>query len=225
MPDAPTPAYLGASFTHAYQAMRGDHALQFAFAAAPPPPKLPGWLLAIGRMLGQLIRALGPRLGPVFKISSWVVLALLVAGGLYLAGRAAWRRWGKRKPSSARSGPALEPERWRPAPAAARALLQEADALAAQGRFAEAAHLLLLRSIEDIHKYRPGVVRPALTSRDIARLEALSPANRLAFAAIGQVVERSLFGGRPVDAEDFAACRATYEAFAFPEAWVVKAAA
>jgi hypothetical protein len=200
MPDAPTPAYLGASFTHAYQAMRADRALQFAFTAPPPPTKLPGWLRALNEMLRELIRALA-HLGPVFKVLAWGVLALLVAGALYLAGRAAWRRWGKRRPSSTKAGPALEPERWRPA------------------------SMLRRSSIEDIHKHRPGVVRPALTSRDIARLEALLPANRLAFAAIGQVVERSLFGGRPVDAEDFAACRATYEAFAFPEAWVVKAAA
>ncbi len=153
------------------------------------------------------------------------MLALLAIAILFLAGRAAWRRWAKRRPQPAKGGLALEPERWRPAPAAARALLQEADALAAEGRFAEAAHLLLLRSIEDIHKHRPGAVRPALTSRDIARLEALSPANRQAFAAIAAVVERSLFGGRAVDADGFAFCRATYEAFAFPEAWTAKAAA
>lgn len=224
MPDASTPAYLGAGFTRAYQTLQRDHALQFAFAAQPPQPKLPGWLLALFRALATLFKGLA-HLGPVLKILSWALLAALVAGALFLIGRAAWRRWGKRRPSPAKGGVALEPERWRPAPAAARALLQEADALAAQGCFAEAAHLLLLRSIEDIHKHRPGVVRPALTSRDIARLQALSPANRLAFAAIAEVVERSLFGGRAVDADGFAFCRSTYEAFAFPEAWTAKAAA
>jgi hypothetical protein len=224
MSDASTPAYLGASFTHAYRTMRGDRALQFAFTAPPPPPKLPGWLLSLFRVLNSLFGGLA-HLGPVFKYPAWAVLAALAAACLFLVARAAWRRWGKRRPQPAKGGIALEPERWRPTPAAARALLQEADALAVQGQFAEAAHLLLLRSIEDIHKHRPGVVRPALTSRDIARLEALSPANRLAFATIAEVVERSLFGGRAVDAEGFAACRATYEAFAFPEAWTAKAAA
>src|SRR3546814_10172873 len=43
---------------------------------------------------------------------------------------------------------------------AARALLAEADALAAEGRFAEAAHLLLYRSVEDIEGRRPGLVKP-----------------------------------------------------------------
>ena len=37
--------------------------------------------------------------------------------------------------------------------------------------------------------------------------------------AIGKVVERSLFGGAAVGAQDFADCRQAYEAFALPEGW------
>ena len=39
------------------------------------------------------------------------------------------------------------------------------------------------------------------------------------FAKTGAVVERSLFGGAPVEAPDYAACRGDYEAFALPEGW------
>ena len=46
---------------------------------------------------------------------------------------------------------------------AARARLADADALAAAGRFAEAVHLLLYRSVDDISDRRPGLVRPAMT--------------------------------------------------------------
>ena len=108
---------------------------------------------------------------------------------------------------------------WRPDAAAARDLLAAADALAAQGRFAEAAHLILLRSVADIERRRPRSVRPALTTREIAGLSALPPSARPAFAQIGRVVERSLFGGAPVEAAEYAECRREYEAFALPAGW------
>jgi hypothetical protein len=62
-------------------------------------------------------------------------------------------------------------------------------------------------------------VRPALTSRDIAGLEAMPPGPRDAFGRIAERVERSFFGGREADADDFAAARRDYEAFAFAEDW------
>jgi len=85
--------------------------------------------------------------------------------------------------------------------------------------FDEAAHLLLFRSIDDIEDRRPRLVRPALTARDIAALDAVPPAARGAFSQIGSAVERSLFGGQALDAAAFVACRAAYEAFAFDKAW------
>ena len=42
---------------------------------------------------------------------------------------------------------------------------------------------------------------------------------RRTFSQIARVVERSFFGGRPVGADEFAACRQAYEGFAFNEAW------
>ena len=67
--------------------------------------------------------------------------------------------------------------------------------------------------------YRPRAVRPALTARDIARLDSLPAAARAPFSLIAEVVERSFFGGREVDAGAFAECRRAYESFALPEAW------
>src|SRR3546814_12392685 len=51
---------------------------------------------------------------------------------------------------------------------AARALLTEADAPAAEGRFAEAAPLLLYRSTQDIEGRRPALVQPPMPSPDLA---------------------------------------------------------
>jgi len=112
-----------------------------------------------------------------------------------------------------------EEDTWRPEEAPARALLAEADALAASGRYAEAAHLLLFRSIEDIDRKRPQVVRPALTSRDIAGASQLPATPRKAFLSIVMTVERSLFAGRPLDRDDWTGCRAAYETFAFAPEW------
>ena len=197
----------GDQIARAHARLLQDHSLQFNFAARPQP-KPPDWL----KPLAEFLKAIAPLLQWVF----WIAGALAVGAIVLFIGRELIRlRWPqRRKPNAA---PAAED--WRPEPAMARALLDEADRLADEGRFAEAAHLLLHRSIEEIDGRRPRAVRPALTARDIARLETLPAAARAPFQAIAEVVERSFFGGRDVDASAFAACRRAYEAFAFPEAW------
>jgi len=79
--------------------------------------------------------------------------------------------------------------------------------------------LLLFRSIEDIDSRRPDLVRPALTSRDIAALPAIPERPRGAFARIAMLVERSLFARRPLGEPDWRDCRAAYEEFAFADGW------
>jgi Domain of unknown function (DUF4129) len=196
---------------HAFAQVRADPSLQFAFPASEAfNARPPGWLLALIKGIVAI--------WPFLQAMIWVVIAgVAIAGGVYLALHLNERR---RRPKPARPAPeASALPAWRPSEHQARALLAEADAMAAAGRFEDAAHLLLLRSIEDIRQRRPAAVRPALTSRDIAGLEALPPAARSAFAAIAEVVEASWFGGRAVDAPGFAHCRRVYEAFALPTAW------
>jgi len=108
---------------------------------------------------------------------------------------------------------------WRPKEARARLLLAEADALAAKGLYGEAAHHLLLHSIQDVEDHRPRAIRPALTSRDIARLEAIPEQPKAAFTRIAELVEHTLFGGETLDAEGFAEARRSYETFAFEGGW------
>ncbi|HUO11204.1 MAG TPA: hypothetical protein VMU37_00460 [Caulobacteraceae bacterium] len=196
----------------AHQRLLQDKSLQFQFTAAPPikPPQIPPWLKALGDFLG----AVSHLLGYVF----WGFVALGVAVFLaFVAMEIARTRWPERFKRKARPTPA--PLDWRPDAVVARALLEDADRLAAEGRFAEAARLLLHRSIEDIEGRRPRLVRPAYTSREIAGLDDLPDAARATFGFIAEAVERSLFGGRDLDADGFAACRRAYEAFAFPGAW------
>jgi hypothetical protein len=200
----------------AHRRMLADSSLQFSFRAARPPRRSP-----LGDALDAFFRSIEKALtglGPIASILIWTALGLAAAFVVFVIIREILRAQ-RRESFGGAKGPKLEGGDWRPTEAEALALLEDVDRLAAQGRFAEAVHLLLHRSIQDIQGKRPNLVRPALTSRDISGLSALPERARAAFSAIARVVERSHFGGRPVDADAFAECRKTYEDFAFPEAW------
>ena len=196
-----------ASFAEAHRRLLADSSIQFDLAPYKQPEP-PAWL----RWLGEALEAIFP----VLKILFWVGVAALALYILYVVARrlsgSQWP-WAKKPPREDQE------ESWRPAEAPARALLREADALAAEGRFSEAAHLLLFRSIEDIESRRPKLVRPALTSRDIAGAPELPSAPKHAFSTIVMLVERSLFGGRMLGEQDWRECRTAYESFAFAGAW------
>ena len=102
------------------------------------------------------------------------------------------------------------------APSRNAALLAQADALAAQGEFDAAVHTLLLQGVQDIGQRYPALLRPAYTSRVIASLEGLPQQMREVYSRIAAAVERSRFGGRPIDAGAYADCRAAYAAWAPP---------
>jgi hypothetical protein len=212
------PAVKGSISNSAPDALAQAHAqlikstdLQFDFRTFQPQ-KPPAWLLAVIRFLEAA--------EPVLKFLFWCVVAGLLVAFLYFVGRELWYRRWPRAPIRPRVEPAPY---WRPTAQEAQLLLSDADALAASGAFEKAVHLLLLRSIQDIHKHRPAVVTPSLTSREISLLGELPGSTRGAFATIVRVSERGLFGGRAVDATDFAACRTEYERFAFPESWAASA--
>jgi hypothetical protein len=194
----------------AHARMLHDASLQFSFVGYPPPKPPPAWLKSVG----ELFKALGPLLQFLF----WGIVIVVVATIVFFIARELLAlRWpGIKKRKKKALAPAPD---WRPTPAQARALLEEADRLATEGRYAEAVRLILFRSIEEIQGRRPQLLRPALTSRDIAGLDGLPARARDAFRGIAEMVEHSFFGGRPVDADGFGRCRQAYEAFAFPEAW------
>ncbi|WP_428149802.1 DUF4129 domain-containing protein [Brevundimonas sp.] len=196
------------ALAQAHSKLLADDRLQFDRTGFTPP-EVPGWL----HWIGDALQAMAPLLKVVF----WAGLAVIVATIAWFIVRELLRlRLPRPKAESAVA--ATEPD-WRPDEAAARNLLADADALASEGRYAEAAHLLLMRSVEDIEKRKPRAIKASLTTREIATTASLPEAARPAFAHIGRVVERSLFGGRPVDARDFADCRRAYEDFALPAGW------
>lgn len=95
------------------------------------------------------------------------------------------------------------------APIPERALLTDADRLAAAGRFAEAVHALLMRTIEALARRIP--VPRALTSREILDRARLPTEARQAFAELVAAVELTRFGGRGADAADYARCVACFD--------------
>jgi hypothetical protein len=195
----------------AHRALLREPGLQFEFDALPPPPEVPDWLRAIF----EFLRALQP----LFEVLFWLGVAALAALIVFFVARDALRHHRSKVPKPEGEDTATD---WRPAVACARALLSDADRLAAEGRFGEAVHLLLYRSLEEIEAKRPHTLKPALTSRDIVSLKALPAAARRALGRLVETVEWSFFGGRRVDAKDFSQCRLAYEEFAFSDTWADK---
>jgi hypothetical protein len=202
-----------------WQAVRASHDIQFAPVRIPPPrPPQQGWLhdilKAIEALLAKVFGGLADAIGISWPVFEW----LLIGGaGLLLL----WFLWALLSPMLGlrlrKRAAADDEERWAPDRAEAQLLLQDADRLASEGRYGEAAHLLLKRSVEQIATARPQWLGPASTAREIARLPALPEGARGAFAAIAERVERSLFALRQLDLADWQAARAAYADFALAD--------
>lgn len=194
--------------------MRGGGEIQFAPLpphAPPAPAPPPDWLVAFGRWLADLFNPVVQALGtgwPMVKMGAAVLGAALVLAVIwYLARPLIGPRIGKPRQPAAKA-------EWQPEPQAAQALLADADALAGQGRYDEAAHLLLRRSVQHIAEARPDWLHPASTAREIAALPAFSATARMAFATIATLVERSRYGLHPLGQADWHVARTAYAGFA-----------
>jgi hypothetical protein len=189
--------------------------IQTGFPPPSPQEEAPEWLKAGIEAIGAFFKWAAPAGQPLLWIAA--VLLLLVILYLFVPAFANWVddfRYRRKHAASAKDEQAGQVEA-----GAARALLAEADALAAEGRFAEAVHLLLYRSVEDIEGRRPGLVRPAMTSRELAEAEGLPGVARDAFSRIARAVEISLFGGRSIDAGAWTQCRSAYAELTVPKNW------
>jgi hypothetical protein len=219
-----------AQLTAAHDALRAGGDVQFDMLPADPPPKPPAWLKALGEWLEQMLAPVGRFFrwlgsftpdAPYARIFLWTMIAALALLLLWMVQdrirHGVWRlpQWRRARIAQA----AAREDDWTPDTAPAQSWLAQADALAGEGRYGEAVHHLLLRSVEDLSRRRPQIVRPALTSRDLSRAAGIPPAPRRLFAEIASAVERSLFGGRAIDAQEWANCRAAYTDFARARTW------
>lgn len=197
-----------------WRAVRDAADIQYAPLPEPkvvPPEGTPEWMKAVGRFLEAVFEPIGRLLGMSWPVFQWVLIVLGVALALFLLWRIAiepmLEQWRHRPPEA-------EEVHWTPDRAEAIALLADADRLAAEGRFGEAAHLLLQRSVRQIRDARPDWLNAASTAREIAVLPKLPEAGRRAFAVIATRVERAVFALRDLDGEDWAAARGAYAQFA-----------
>lgn len=177
-------------------------------------PREPRERNSILKAIADFFRAIGPLLG--YLLIGLIALAILAA--LYMVFGESLTLRGRQKEKQAAPDISVVPD-LRPDRAAATTLLEDADALAAEGRFAEAVHLLLFRSIDDIQDKHAGLVARSLTSREIGALSILPAPVRDSLSPIIRIVERSFFGGRTVDETGWKEARASYQSFAFGGAW------
>lgn len=193
-----------ADIASAWARTRADATIQFDLPAYTPPDP-PPWLQWLLTHLNGV--------GAVGKILFWIALFAAGIALVALLVRIARRvRFGGSKPDEADTP-------WQPEASAARALLAEADAMAEAGRYDAAARLLLHRSLEDVARHRPTLVRPSATTREIGGADAFPAGARGAFTPIAAAVERSLFGGKALRRADWEAARTAYRDFALPGVW------
>ena len=192
-----------------YAAVRASSDIQFGPVTPPAPDPPPEWLKALARFLRELFEPLGRALGLSWPTVEKILIGLAVLLVAYILWRVAIQPLLAR-----RSAPAVDEPEWVPNRDAAIALLDDADRLAAEGRYDAATHLLLQRSVRHIADARPDWLGPASTAREIAALEALPARAREAFSAIATRVERSRFALRALELTDWQAARAAYADFA-----------
>lgn len=198
----------------AYGQTMADGEIQTSFPPPVPPPDMPDWMESALRAVGRFLEWSAPALKPLLLLCALLLLLFILYHFV-----PAFARWVDALRLGRKAGDDGHEEVGQAEAGAARALLAEADALAAEGRFAEAVHLLLYRSVEDIEGRRPGLVRPAMTSRDLAATQDLPGAARAAFSRIARAVEISLFGGRAIDAGAWEQCRGAYAELTVPKNW------
>ena len=90
----------------------------------------------------------------------------------------------------------------------------DAEALAAQGRHAEAIHVLLLATLDEMRRRLSLPMAPAMTSREVAGRVPLPGPAREALRSLVAAAERAWFAGVPAGSADWERCLATYRTFA-----------
>jgi hypothetical protein len=195
--------------------MRSDGGIQFQPVPEPPaavPPEAsppPDWLQDFFDWMGDLFSPLGNFVAFNWSWLSWVLIALAVGLVLYAIWRAIDPATLTFKSRKSVAEPELQVDQGK-----ALQLLDDADRLAAEGRFDEATHLLLQRSVGQIAELRPDLIDPSSTAREIAALPALPDRARQAFGTIAGRVEASLFALRRLTMDDWQAARTAYADFA-----------
>ena len=188
-----------------FRELKRDESIQYDLAdVIPPKPQS-----AFSKALSDFFLGLFKILFPILVLCFWIGIGILIVSMLYLIGRTIYEtRFAKHVKKEKKEEPEIP--LYEPARAQARILLDEVDRLAAEGKYGEAVHTLLFRSIQDIDRNRPNVIRRSLTAREIGSLSILTQNSRQAFSTIAGVSELSHFGGNPIGKSGFDIARQAY---------------
>jgi hypothetical protein len=151
-----------------------------------------------------------PLLGAGAVLGKVIFVVLLVVAGVLILGWIARELLARRRGADPRTVPEAGAS---PASLGEKALVfDDAARLAAEGRYAEAVHALLLAAIRHFAERSRTAIQPSRTSRELVRLLPLGPEAREAFAELVRTVELSLFGGAAVGPEDYERNLARFQA-------------
>ena len=186
--------------------------IQTGFPPPPPPRDSPQWDLG---WLRDFFEWTAPALKPLLWIGAAALLLLILYH--FVPAFADWvdnLRFGRKR----RAGE-VEESIGEAEAGAARGRHAGAHALAPAGRLPQAGDLLLSRPKAGHPGRRPRLVRPAMTSRELAAAADLPSVARHAFSRIARAVEISLFGGRSIDETAWQECRGAYAELTVPKNW------
>ncbi len=93
-------------------------------------------------------------------------------------------------------------------------ILEQADRLAATGRYGEAIHFLLLNGLDHVGHQTRQRIPPELTNRELLRALRLAENMAGALSVLVRLSERSHFGGAAPSAADYRLSREKFQTFA-----------
>lgn len=151
----------------------------------------------------------GMDLGPILLVAA---LAGLVVLGLYLFAKRGSRPASRVAPDRVTAAQIVPHQVVAHAPKLPPGPIDEAERLAAAGRYGEAIHLILLRFLADMRHMTSVVLADSSTSREILRSPSVPAALRDGLATLVGAVELCHFGGHEADQKLFDHCAAAYRA-------------
>lgn len=207
-----SPSPVSQDTASSWEQLRANEDIQFAPVELPQQaPSEPNFIERFFQWLGEIFaETLGRALIASWPVLQWVLLAALIAAVIYML----WQLFDPLNRGERSQADLEEEPEWRPDQGAAVALLEDAERLAGMGKFDEATHLLLQRSVSHMSSARPDWVEPSSTARELARTEGLPESAKAAFTVIAERVERSLFALTNLDRADWEAARDAYAEFA-----------
>ncbi len=218
---SPTPADVQESAEHvldsSYQSKLPHETVDNAEQGAAGKPVLDprGWRPPTGRPGERRAQEPEPRRvgGPLSAIATallWVLLAVSVA----LIGFMVFRELSGYEADELAGDEAPEEAADRGDDAVVQAPLGDAEALAGQGRYGEAIHVLLLRTLEELARRVTVRLPRSLTSREILSRVAVPDEARVALSDLVGAVEVTHFGSHEPSQSDYLACRERFQRFA-----------